>query len=110
MESASSLTQTVSIALTREGQLGRSLTRSECDELAEERGLGKSGMSLFRYIQNAKLGSNLEVKKPTGRKTNVFNPVHTFMTNNASSFNYHFSYQVMADLIKSDSKLVLHLP
>src|SRR3989338_2089238 len=42
----------------------------------------------------------IEVKKPTGRKPNVLNAVHTFMTNNALSFNYHFSHQVMADHIK----------
>ena len=70
MESASSLTQTVSIALTREGQLGRSLTRSECDKLAEES--WEKWDDLISIYSNAKLGSNLEVKKPTGRKAKCF--------------------------------------
>lgn len=91
--------QAVTIALCRERDLGRKLSRHEYDELASERNVG-SGRSLERHALAAVEGKSLVPKKPTGRGRSILNEVHDFMIEQACQFNYHFSHSAMGEAAK----------
>ena len=89
------------IVIVREETNGGKLSRSQYDEIARDGSVG-TGRSLQRYVEMIRKGAAPENKKPPGRPPIVSEQVHMTMTQKAQQMGYHFTHQLMADLVKSE--------